>query len=99
MLVVITLFFIIVLRQEKSKDTLAILVTSARLQMELVIFTETFQGLPEVQASHLITPKVIRPFVVKLSCSSALINEHLSCHMHLFMRRIMGTWSVSTLTS
>lgn len=34
--VVITLFSIIVLRQEKSTDALAFLVTSARLQMELV---------------------------------------------------------------
>lgn len=42
MLVFIIFFFIIVLRHEKSTDTLAFLLTSARLQMELVIFTETF---------------------------------------------------------
>lgn len=98
MLVVITLFFIIFLRQEKSADILAFLVTSARLQMELVIFTETFQELPEVQAftsNNSKSYKIICSKVVLFSC----FNQLTSLLSYAFMRRIMGTWSVSTLTS
>lgn len=98
MLVIITLFFIIVLRQEKSTDTLAFLVTFARLQMELVIFAETFQELPEVQAftsNNSKSYKTICSKVVLFSC----FNQLTSLLSYAFMRRIMGTWPFSTLTS
>lgn len=98
MLVVITFFFITVLRHEKSTDTLAFLVTSARLQMELVIFTETFQELPEVQAftsNNSKTYKTIHSKAVLFSC----FNQLESLLSYAFVRSIMGNWSASTLTS
>lgn len=95
---VITFFFVIVLRHEKSADTVAFLVTSARLQMELVIFTETFQELPEVQAftsNNSQTYKTIRSKAVLFSC----FNQLVSLLSYVFVRSIMGNWSASTLTT
>jgi len=98
MLVVITFFFIIVLRHEKSTDTLTFLITSARLQMELVIFTETFQELPGVQAftsNNSKTCKTICSKAVLLSC----FNQLVSLLSYAFVRSFMENWSASTLTS
>lgn len=73
MLVVITFFFITVLRHEKSTVTLAVHVTFARLQMELVIFTETIQEFPEVQAFTSNNYKTYKTIPSKAVCSPAFI--------------------------
>lgn len=83
-------------RHEKTRYTC--LVTSARLQMELVIFTETFQVLPEVQAftsNNSKTYKTVLSKAVLYSCFNQLLS-HLS---YAFMRSIAGNWSAFTLTS